>query len=243
MTEQKGSRGWAGAVLKLLRAGDYRLTVTGRREINPHYVRLSFDDGGLLGAQAVHPTMWIRMWFSDGGKLHQRGYTLVDPDPSAGTFDIEFAVHEGIASQWAIAAQPGDTIEATLMGSKFAIPEPAPSGYVIVGDSASLPAINSLLNAIDGAPAQVFLEAGYDDDKDLPVARDADVIWVDREDDGEALVQKVKSAAFDASDHFGWVACDSRTTRSVSKVLQKDFGIPRKSIAARAYWMVGRSME
>ena len=29
------SRGFSGAVLKLLRAGDYRLTVTGRREITP----------------------------------------------------------------------------------------------------------------------------------------------------------------------------------------------------------------
>lgn len=242
MTEHRASRGWAGAALKLMGAGDYRLTVTGRREISPHYLRLSFDAGGMLAEHAVHPTMWIRMWFADGDRLHQRGYTLVDPDPATDTVDIEFALHEGIASDWARAAQTGDTIEATVLGSKFALPEPPPRGYVIVGDSASLPAINSLLNAIDGAPAQVFLEAGYDDDKDLPVARGADVTWVDRQNDGEALVKKVQSAAFDARDHFGWVACDSRTTRSVKKVLQSDFGIPRKSIAARAYWMVGRSM-
>lgn len=242
MTEQKASRGFAGTVLKLMGAGDYRLTVTGRREISPHYLRLSFDAGGMLAENAVHPTMWIRMWFEDAGKLHQRGYTLVDPDPAADTTDIEFALHDGIASQWARAARPGDTIEATVMGSKFTIPEPPPAGYVIVGDSASLPAINSLLKSIDGAPAQIFLEAGYDDDKDLPVARAADVTWVDREDDGEALVRAVKSAAFDARDHFGWVACDSSTTRSVTKVFQKDFGMPRKSIASRAYWAVGRSM-
>lgn len=243
MTEHRPSRGWAGTVLKLMRAGDYRFTVTGRREISPHYLRLSFDAGGMLAQHAVHPTMWVRMWFPDGDKLHQRGYTLVDPDPDADTVDVEFALHDGIASQWARAAQPGDTIEATVLGSKFAIPDPAPSGYVIVGDSASLPAINSLLDAIDGAPAQVFLEAGYDDDRDLPVVDGADVTWVDREDDGDALVRQVKSAAFDARDHFGWVACDSRTTRSVKDILQKDFGIPRKSIAARAYWMVGRSMS
>lgn len=35
MTEHKASRGWQGAVLKLMRAGDYRLTVTGWREISP----------------------------------------------------------------------------------------------------------------------------------------------------------------------------------------------------------------
>lgn len=244
MGDQRGSRGFfTDTVIKLMGAGDYRLTVTGRREISPHYLRLSFDAGGLLADNSVHPTMWIRMWFADGDRLHQRGYTLVDPDPDAGTFDIEFALHGGLASRWAQAAQSGDTIGATVLGSKFAIPDPPPAGYVIVGDTASLPAINSLLGAIGEARAQVFLEAGYEDDKDLPVARDIDVTWVDRKNQGEALVQAVKSAAFDASDHFGWVACDSRTTRSVVKVLREGFGIPRKSVASRAYWMVGRSME
>ena len=236
MTEQRPSRGWAGAVLKLMRAGDYRLTVTGRREISPHYLRLSFDTGGMLAEHPVHPTMWIRMWFADGDKLHQRGYTLVDPDPASDTMDIEFALHDGIASQWAQAAQPGDTIEATVLGSKFAIPEPPPAGYVIVGDAASLPAINSLLTSIGDAPARVFLEAGYAEDKDLPVARNAGIIWVDRKEAGEGLLQAVRSAAFDAGDHFGWVACDSRTTRSVAKVLREDFGIPRKSMKVQAYW-------
>jgi NADPH-dependent ferric siderophore reductase len=237
MSEQPTSRGWHGAVLKLLGADDYRLTVTGRREISPHYLRLSFDAGGMLADRPVHPTMWIRMWFADGNKLHQRGYTLVDPDPAADTVDMEFALHDGVASRWARAAQPGDTIESTVLGSKFAIPEPRPAGYVIVGDTASLPAINSLLDAIGEAPAQVFLEAGHNDDRDLPVARSAGVTWVDRKNAGEALVQAVTSAAFDAADHFGWVACDNRTTRAVTKVLREDFGIPRKSIKAQAYWV------
>lgn len=232
-----------GALLKILGADDYRLTVTDRREITPHYVRLSFDAGGMLSAHPPHPTMWVRMWFADGDRLHQRGYTLVDPDPEADSVDIEFALHGGLASQWAETAQPGDVVKATVLGSKFTLPQPPPAGYIIVGDSASLPAINSLLNAIDDVPARVYLEAGYDDDRDLPVARDAAVTWVDRAEDGKALVAKVKSEAFDARDHFGWVASDSRTTRSLKGVLQNDFGIPRKSIAARAYWIVGRSME
>jgi NADPH-dependent ferric siderophore reductase len=57
--------------------------------------------------------------------------------------------------------------------------------YVIVGDTASLPAVNS---------------------------------------------------AFDAADHFGWVACDNRTTRTIAKVFREEFAIPRKSIKAQAYW-------
>jgi NADPH-dependent ferric siderophore reductase len=237
MSDKKPSRGFQGAVLKLLRAGDYQLTVTGCREISQHYLRLSFDAGGMLADRPLHPTMWIRMWFADGDKLHQRGYTLVDPDPQADTVDIEFALHDGVASRWAQDAQPGDTIEVTVLGSNFTLPEPSPAGYVIVGDTASLPAINSLLTAIGDAPARVFLEAGHDDDKQLPVARNTDVVWIDRKNGGEALIQAVTSSAFDASDHFGWVACDNRTTREVAKVFREEYKISRKSIKAQAYWV------
>ena len=224
-------------MLKMLRAGDYQLTVTGRCEISAHFLRLSFQAVGMLSDRPLHPTMWIRMWFADEDKLHQRGYTLVDPNPQADTVDIEFALHDGIASRWAKDVQPGDTIEVTVLGSNFSLPEPRPAGYVIVGDTASLPAINSLLTAIGDVPARVFLEAGYDDDKQLPVARSADVVWVDRKNAGEALLQAVSSSAFDASDRFGWVACDNRTTRAVAKVFREDYHIPRKSIKAQAYWV------
>ncbi|MCV7223571.1 siderophore-interacting protein [Mycolicibacterium elephantis] len=237
MSDKKPTRGFQGAVLKLLRAGDYELTVIGRREVTPHYLRLSFSAGGMLADRPLHPTMWIRMWFADGEKQHQRGFTLVNPNPDADTVDIEFALHDGIASQWAKNAQPGDTIEVTVLGSNFTLPEPPPAGYVVVGDTASLPAINSLLQAIGDIPARVYLEASHDEDKQLPVARSADVVWVDRKNAGEALVQAVSSAAFDASDHFGWVACDNRTTRAVAKIFREDYKIPKKSIKAQAYWV------
>ncbi|ODQ94062.1 siderophore-interacting protein [Mycolicibacterium holsaticum] len=237
MSDKKPTRGFQGAVLKLLRAGDYQLTVTGRREVTAHYLRLSFTAGGMLTDRALHPTMWIRMWFADGEKLHQRGFTLVDPNPEADAVDIEFALHDGVASQWAQNARPGDTIEVTVLGSNFTLPEPQPAGYVIVGDTASLPAINSLLQAIGEIPARVYLEASHDDDKQLPVARRTDVVWVERKNSGEALVQAVSSAAFDASDHFGWVACDNRTTRAVAKVFRENYKIPKKSIKAQAYWV------
>ena len=238
MAEQKPSRGLTGALVKLWRGGDYELTVTGRTEISPHYLRLHFDAGDLLKERSLHPTMWIRGWFPDGDKSHQRGYTLVNPDPAAGTLDIDFAIHDGLATRWAQLAEPGDVLEVTVLGSNFELPTPTPAGYVIVGDTASLPAINSLLEAIGDTPAKVFLEAGYDDDRELPVSGAADITWVDRKDAGAALVETVRSSAFDASDHFGWIACDNRTTRNVTKVLREQFSIPKKSLKSLAYWQV-----
>ncbi|KHO18417.1 siderophore-interacting protein [Mycolicibacterium setense] len=235
MAEQKASRGLEGALVKLWRGGDYQLTVIGNTELTPNYLRLHFRAEKLLAEQRVHPTMWVRGWFPDGGKAHQRGYTLVNPDVEAGTVDIDFAMHDGIATSWARAARPGDVLDVTVLGSNFTLPEPAPAGYVIVGDTASLPAINSLLDAIGDTPARVFLEAGHDDDRELPVAGAADITWVDR--DEEALVEAVSSSAFDASDHFGWVACNNRTTRAVARVFREEYNLSRKSIKAQAYWV------
>ncbi|MCF1600534.1 siderophore-interacting protein, partial [Streptomyces muensis] len=119
--------GWEGAVLKLLRAKDFVFTVTGAEDVTPRYRRVHLTDGGMLAATGVHPTMWVRLWFDNAGKPHQRAYTLVDPDQAAGTFSLEFALHEGCASDWARTAKPGDTIEATVHGTAFEHPEPAPS--------------------------------------------------------------------------------------------------------------------
>jgi len=245
MPDQKPSRGFSGALVKLWRGGDYELTVTGRTELTPNYLRLHFEGKELLTGRALHPTMWVRGWFPDGAadarstkqvKSHQRGYTLVNADPAAGTVDIDFAMHDGLATRWASQAEAGDTLEVTVLGSNFTLPEPAPAGYVIVGDAASLPAINSLLDAIGDIPTKVFLESAHDDDRELPVGTDA-VTWVDRKKEGRALVETVGASAFDAADHFGWVASDNRTTRAVAKILREDYKIPRKSIKAQAYWV------
>ena len=53
------------------------------------------------------------------------------------------------------------------------------------------------------------------------------------------LFGAVSEAAYDAEDHFGWVACDNRTTRAVAKILREDYRIPRTSIKAQAYWAEG----
>jgi NADPH-dependent ferric siderophore reductase len=236
VSDQKPSRGLSGALVKLWRGGDYQLTVTGRTDLTPNYLRLHFVGKELLAERPVHPTMWVRGWFPDGAKPHQRGYTLVNADRDAGTVDIDFAMHEGLATRWATRAQVGDALEVTLLGSNFTLPDPAPAGYVLVGDTASLPAINSLLGAIGDAPAKVFLESAHDDDREVPVAK-SDVTRADRKNAGEALVEAVGSSAFDAGDHFGWVACDDRTTRAVAKIFREDYKIPRKAIKAQAYWV------
>ncbi|MFJ4558150.1 siderophore-interacting protein [Streptomyces massasporeus] len=233
-------RGWEGAVLKLMRGKDFEFTVTDVEDVTPDYRRLRFTDGGLLAATGVHPTMWVRLWFDNAGKPHQRAYTLVDPDAGAGTFALEFALHEGCASDWARSAKPGDTIEATVQGTGFDHPDPSPSHVFAVGDPASLPAINSLLDALGSAPATVWFEGG---DDDLPFRTDPDrheLRKVPRQDSGAHLVDRVKSdlpgLLQGTADPYVWIACDTVTTRALTAYVRKELGLPKQRVHALGYW-------
>ncbi|MFE2055422.1 siderophore-interacting protein [Streptomyces sp. NPDC059446] len=240
--------GWEGVVLKLFRGQDFTFTVTGAEQVTEDFRRVTVTDGGLLeAAGGAHPTMWVRLWFERDGKPHQRGYTLVDPDPATGTFSLEFALHDGTASDWARSAQPGDTIDATLQGTRFTLPEPRPARLFAVGDAASLPAVNSLLEAFPGTPATIWCETVHASDEELPFRLDPDhhtLHTVPRRDAGAHLVSEVKAAlpgllGEDASDAYVWIACDTATTRALGSWARKELALPRDRVNALGYWRAG----
>ncbi|MEU2678571.1 siderophore-interacting protein [Streptomyces sp. NPDC007107] len=253
--------GWEGVVLKLFRGRDFTFTVTGAEQVTEDFRRVTVTDGGLLAATGgAHPTMWVRLWFERDGKPHQRGYTLVDPDPDTGTFALEFALHDGTASDWARAARPGDTIDATLQGTRFTLPEPRPARLFLVGDAASLPAVNSLLDALPGTPATIWYETAdaaaqasdtsgpsHASDGKPPFRLDADhhtLHTVPRQDAGAHLVSEVKAAlpgllGEDTSDAYVWIACDTATTRTLASYARKELAVPKERVNALGYWRAG----
>ncbi|MGW0393092.1 siderophore-interacting protein [Streptomyces sp. NPDC003042] len=237
-------KGWEGVVLKLLRGKDFTFTVTAVEEVTEHFRRIHFTDGGLLAAagESPHPTMWVRVWFPGAGRPHQRAYTLVDPDRAAGTFAFEFALHDGLASQWARDAEPGDTIEATVQGTGFTAPRPEPERLLVIGDAASLPAINSLLDAYPRTPATIWFETQHASDAGLPLRADADRHDVRRvERSGAALAERVRAelpelVGLDAASAYVWLACDAATTRALSSYLRKELALPKQRVNALGYW-------
>ncbi|MBH0777636.1 siderophore-interacting protein [Nocardia bovistercoris] len=232
-------KGTNGVIMKIWRADDYRLRVTSTERITDSYIRIGFDAGGLLADHPVHPTQWIRLWIPDAttDKLHHRGYTLVDQDPENDKFYIEFALHGGPASAWAARTVVGDYLESSVLGSEFELPAETPSEYLIFGDTASLPAINSLLDAIGDAPARVWLEWQHESDRDLPVRNKPhhETTWLQRVDSGRLLREKAAEITC-AEDAYGWVACDGATTRSIVKSFKTIHNLPKTAVKSRAYW-------
>ncbi len=235
-------QGWEHTVLKVLGARDFQLTLLARVAITPSYLRLTFDDGGLLAETKIHPTIWIRLWFEHEGKPHQRAFTLVDPDTVNGRFDVEVALHPGLAADWARDAPLGTALNATVQGSKFAVPSPAPERLAIVGDAASAPAINSLLDAMSHTPATIWFGHNGLDDHAIPLRSRAgdDLRRIDCAGGPDALIEAVTSdlASRPAASmpDMVWVAIEASATRQITKKLREDLGVPKRSIHALGYW-------
>lgn len=236
-------RGMNGAIMRAYRARDLRIRVTEREEISEHFVRLRFDDGGLLAADDVYPTYWLRLWFTTpGGKGHQRGYTVVQPDHETGQFWLEFYLHPGIASDWAKAARIGDEIDASILnGRSPLIPDPA--HIVAVGDGASVPAIADLLRRMPEAiTADVLLERGYDDDHEVlpvPEREGTRITWFDRDgsiaDHAVALSRDRLAEDPGTATNF-FAALEGRDTRRIGRTLRKELEVPKERVNATAYW-------
>ncbi len=248
----KGSvvgKGIQGAVLKGLGAREHVLTVTGREYRADHFVRVFLHSDTLLTPGGEAPGNWMRAWFPDpdgGAKQFQRGYTLAEADPGTGEFAIDFVIHHpmGPAAYWATTCEPGDQIVAMRLGEEpFELLDPAPRGYLFLGDLASYPAIHALASSIPPEhPVVVYLEQHDERDVELPLPSGPNIEarWVDELPDGQGLAQAISGR--DWTGWYAWVTAESLATRRARTPLEREFGLNRATLHAQAYWVKGRAM-
>lgn len=240
------ARGIGGTVMRAFGARDHISTVTDVVELTPHCIRVSFVSETLFSDAIDAPTSWVRGWFpGEKGREFQRGYTFSKANAQTGEFSIDFVLHEpsGPASSWAATAVPGSAIPFNSMGSKpFEVPaENPPSGYLLIGDAASLIAINSIIAVVpEDIPIELYLEQHAAQDRDLPLNSHPrlNVTWVHRSD-ASTLASALQVR--DWSNWYAWTAPESGSLKEIRKRL-KDFGFPRAEIHAQAYWVQGKAM-
>ena len=242
-------KGIQGAVLKGLGAREHVLTVTGREYRADHFVRVFLHSDTLLAPGGEAPGNWVRAWFPDpdgGAKQFQRGYTLAEADPGTGEFAIDFVIHHpmGPAAYWATTCEPGDQIVAMRLGEEpFELLDPAPRGYLFLGDLASYPAIHALASSIPPEhPVVVYLEQHDERDVELPLPSGPNIEarWVDELPDGQGLAQAISGR--DWTGWYAWVTAESLATRRARTPLEREFGLNRATLHAQAYWVRGRAM-
>ena len=209
-------------MMRALGAGEHLIRVEEAFDLVPGFRRVRFTSDTLFDEFTPGPTDYLRLWFpdpDDPDREVQRGYTVIEPDPTARTFTIDFVIHEphGPASGWAATCAPGDTVPATVYGSKpFTVGTPEPAGFLLVGDAASIPAINSMLATIPAhLPVEVIVEWGDESELQIPITDHpaANLRRLPRDLTGAQVV-----AALDGRDWSGWyawVASERSTVKAV----------------------------
>lgn len=176
----------------------------------------------------------------------QRAYTISEADPAAGRFAVDVVLHDpaGPASSWARTVKPGATIAVmSLMGSsRFDVPEEQPAGYLLIGDSASIPGMNGIIETVpNDVPIEMYLEQHDDNDTLIPLAKHPRlrVRWVMRRDE-KSLAEAIENR--DWSDWYAWATPEAAALKCVRVRLRDEFGFPKSEIHAQAYWNAGRAM-
>ncbi|OBI92470.1 ABC transporter ATP-binding protein/permease [Mycobacterium sp. 1245805.9] len=243
------ARGFQGVMLRSFGARDHTATVVETVRIAPHFVRVRMQSPTLFDEVEAEPAAWLRFWFPDpdgSSTEFQRAYTISEADAAAGRFAVDVVLHEpaGPASLWARTVQPGATIAVmSLMGSsRFDPPDEQPAGYLLIGDSASIPGINGIVGTVpDDVPVEVYLEQHDDNDALIPLAKHPRlrVHWVPRRDE-KSLAAAIESR--DWSNWYAWATPEATTLKHVRTRLRDEFGFPKSEIHAQAYWSAGRAM-
>lgn len=243
------ARGYQGAVFRAMGVGDHALTVTDVEDPAPEYRRIHFTTSTALDAPDLGPAAWIRLWVPDPGDPErevQRAFTFVDADAEAGTFAVDFVLHDppGPAAAWAMTAVPGATLRATNYGSRpFVRPDLDPAGYLLLGDLAALPGLRSVVAAIDDAvPIELYLEEAHATDRlaPLPEHPNLRITWVPTREDGRALADAV--AARDWSDWWAWAGGEKEAIKALTTTLTEVHGFPKENLKLAPYWIRGKPM-
>ncbi len=241
-------RGFQGAILKALGAHDHVVTVTASVEVVPGYVRVAFTSDTLFDDFVPTPAAYLRLWIPDGahpGKERQRGYTVLDADPTTRAFAVEFVIHEptGPAATWASRCGRGDELVATVYAPRSFEPPADVTGYVLVGDASAIPAVNSILAAVpDDRPVAALIEYADDAQRAIPVREHPrlELSTFEAGRGGSAIVDAL--GALDLAARYAWIGAERSTVRAAKAALRSRHGLDRAHLHAQAYWMRGRAL-
>ena len=220
-------------------------------------IRVTLAGDELAGFAGEGPDRRIKMFFpvpgqerpavpraSTGGPVWPAGearptirtYTVRRFDASVGELDVDFVLHagHGPAAAWARDARPGAWVGVSEPGGHYA-PDPTADFHVLIGDETALPAVATVLDAIDPARALTFLEvADAAEEQVLPGA----VTWVHRDGRraGEPLAAAVRSASLPDGRGQAWLSGESACVRDLRRHLIDDRGLDRRLVYATGYW-------
>lgn len=223
----------------------WRLEVVETSQVTPHMRRVTFT--GDLRDLDYRPGQDMALMIPlPDGETGRRHYTIRSLDRAANRLAIDFVLHDhgSPAEAWALAAKPGDVLEARgPRGGTFLRPDA--DWHLMVGDETCLPGILGMLEALPpGAKAYAFVEIPEAADEQTVVSRgDVALTWLHRKGPAvpgsPALIAALADFAFPEGQGQAYVIGETSTVRAQRQGLIAR-GFDKARIAAEGYWRPGR---
>ena len=219
------------------------LTVVSKETLTPNMLRFVLTSDDLDSFVSASPDDHVKLFFQgENGDKEMRDYTPRRYDTQSKQLILDFAVHDaGPATQWAIDAQAGDTLN--IGGPRGSQIVRNVSNWVLFGDETALPAIGRRIEEMgpnDTVRAVITISDPADKQTFESAARQ-NVEYIVRPsgqaDDPAPLLNALK--AMDLSDDcFIWIAAEATVTRTLrTHLLDNDW--PMNRIKAAGYWTKG----
>jgi NADPH-dependent ferric siderophore reductase len=247
------------------------LKVRRTEQLTPHLVRVVAGAEAVAGIPSTpHTDRYAKMLFAPAGSLlrppydlaalrstlgpaelpSQRTYTVRRVDLARNEVWIDFVVHgtTGVAGPWAAAAQPGDDVVISGIGSGYA-PDPTASSHLFAGDESAVPAIAAALESLPAdARGLALIEVdGPADELQLAAPSGVGVTWVHRGDTpagaSTALVDALTALPAPTGDTQAFVHGERGAMKALRPLLLDTWGIPRARLSLSAYWAFGRAED
>jgi NADPH-dependent ferric siderophore reductase len=258
---------WTGDGGEIVRPPNFQiLEVVGCRTLTKHMRRLTFSGENIArfaGLDALHLNLMIQRpeavepqwphvgndgiiaWDQPELRPLMRKYTVRSVDLAAGTFDIDFVLHEaGPGSGFAEKARVGDKVGVVGPGGGGLVEA---DWYLFAGDETALPAIARMLEYLPaGAKGKAFLEvAGSADTHTLDMAAKIEVVWLFRGDRPPGtttlLFDAVRETEFPGKDGrlYLWAGCEFNTFRAIRSFARQERQLASSQHLVVSYWRRG----
>lgn len=240
------------------------LEVLRTQQVGAGLLRVTFGGPELAGFHSYVPDEHVRVVFPDtDGTLRlpvkdglslewpaprpiSREYTVRRYDADAGELDIEFALHPGgLASDWALAAEPGDRIHIAGPPGGVVVPE-SYDNYLFAGDITALPAMARWLERLPReTKGWVFVEV-TDASEEIEIDAPAgfEIQWLHRGEaapgTGDLLEKAIRTVTVpEGQNVYAWVAGEAGQLRPIRKWVRSELGVGSKDCLIAGYWKHG----
>ena len=222
------------------------LMVVRKQQITPHMLRVTLGGQDMAGFPEGQESANCKLFLpSLEGDPVVRTYTVRAFDSERMEVDIDFVLHQehGPASNWAIAAQPGDSLGFRGPSGPKWINFKA-DWFFLAGDMSALPAISANIEHLPrDAQGYAVMEVVDDQDRQtLNFPPGLEVDWVQNSDPSSPnslLFDRVVSKPWLPGRSAVWVAGETGTTQNLRRYFKQERKVERGDIYASGYWQIG----